>query len=522
MIKFTPMYWALFMVFCGFSSFCKAQNTLIFLPYDHFATVCQFKTVYNSPPTFDSPYCKQQALREINPQLKNIWIKIEFDLPNRGKELKALNGFYISGKAASAVYLNKHFLGLNGFPGVANSHTQVSDAPTLQEKAGKMDSVFFIPYHLLRPSKNELVIHLSGHHSLITLDNPMHIFALGQYGSPKRFIQHYSEFGLILIGAFLVGVLYFLALSLGNQAVGTYRIFAALCFLATLQLGAELSRKLIDYTYQWHDIRLIAITTLSFMFGILILVYSSNKLAGKHAVHWIYSGIIVTSITLIFAPGFDNKTTMGIFNPLLFSLLQLFYYWIKNKDPNILRWLVVQLFVAITIVIDVSSFHEIAHFAIIGILVCYLFIQQASEVKNKQLQLYKEQTKLAKLEYKLEQNIQGKTPSKLEISVAGKTDYLSTSSIAYCKAARDYVELHLIDKSEKLYSGSLKQLEETLPKTFLRVHRSYLVNLDEVVSLSSNQLQEENNNELTLSNHQKVPVSRRLLPAVKNTLKHSI
>nr|WP_196139578.1 LytTR family DNA-binding domain-containing protein [Aliikangiella sp. G2MR2-5] len=86
--------------------------------------------------------------------------------------------------------------------------------------------------------------------------------------------------------------------------------------------------------------------------------------------------------------------------------------------------------------------------------------------------------------------------------------------IFYCKASGDYVELYLKDKQMKLFSGSLKKLESELPSTFLRVHRSYLVNLDQVQSLIS----EAGGGNLIMSNDEQVPVSRRLMPSVRSAV----
>ncbi|EON78565.1 Two-component system response regulator [Lunatimonas lonarensis] len=53
---------------------------------------------------------------------------------------------------------------------------------------------------------------------------------------------------------------------------------------------------------------------------------------------------------------------------------------------------------------------------------------------------------------------------------------------------KDYVKVHLIDKPHPLLSlTSLKNLEEILPRDqFMRVHRSYIVSLDHIESVTKN------------------------------------
>lgn len=181
-----------------------------------------------------------------------------------------------------------------------------------------------------------------------------------------------------------------------------------------------------------------------------------------------------------FALCFDTKTTVGVFFPLMIGVIQLAIGWYKTKQRNYLVWLGVQLVIALSILISMTRFHEITYFIFIGLLLCYFFWQQASEHQQHLQTLQQEQQKIAKLEYILKQNSHAPAQQKIEVSIAGKLELIDVSDLAYCKASCDYVELHLIDETEKLYSGSLKQLGSLLPNDFLRVHRSYLVNLQQV------------------------------------------
>lgn len=63
--------------------------------------------------------------------------------------------------------------------------------------------------------------------------------------------------------------------------------------------------------------------------------------------------------------------------------------------------------------------------------------------------------------------------------------------IAYVEAYKDYVKVHLISKPNPLLSlTSLKSMEELLPSnSFMRVHRSYIISLDHIDSVSKNVIQ---------------------------------
>jgi len=60
--------------------------------------------------------------------------------------------------------------------------------------------------------------------------------------------------------------------------------------------------------------------------------------------------------------------------------------------------------------------------------------------------------------------------------------------IAYIEAYKDYVKVHLAGKLNPLLSlTSMKSMEEMLPSdNFMRIHRSYIINLDHIDSVSRN------------------------------------
>ncbi|WP_298549991.1 LytTR family DNA-binding domain-containing protein [uncultured Algibacter sp.] len=59
---------------------------------------------------------------------------------------------------------------------------------------------------------------------------------------------------------------------------------------------------------------------------------------------------------------------------------------------------------------------------------------------------------------------------------------LNTTDILYCKADDNYTEIYLNNSKKKVVSKTLKYFEEALVNSgFARVHKSYLVNVNEVV-----------------------------------------
>jgi two-component system, LytTR family, response regulator LytT len=63
--------------------------------------------------------------------------------------------------------------------------------------------------------------------------------------------------------------------------------------------------------------------------------------------------------------------------------------------------------------------------------------------------------------------------------------------ISFVEAYKDYVKVHLLSKPHPLLSlSSLKSMEELLPKNlFMRVHRSFIIGLNHIDSISKNIIQ---------------------------------
>src|SRR5439155_14776162 len=72
---------------------------------------------------------------------------------------------------------------------------------------------------------------------------------------------------------------------------------------------------------------------------------------------------------------------------------------------------------------------------------------------------------------------------KIPVVAAGRTELLDFDQVHYVRADGDYSRVHTYDRSY-LCTTSLRALEATLPgDRFLRIHRSYLVNLAKVAAV---------------------------------------
>ena len=92
---------------------------------------------------------------------------------------------------------------------------------------------------------------------------------------------------------------------------------------------------------------------------------------------------------------------------------------------------------------------------------------------------------------------------KITIPQQDGFEVLETSEIMYCKADDNYTEIYLKNNKKKLVSKTLKYIEENLAEAnFARVHKSYLINVNEVVKYVKGK-----GGSVVLSNGKKIMVS---------------
>jgi two-component system LytT family response regulator len=78
-----------------------------------------------------------------------------------------------------------------------------------------------------------------------------------------------------------------------------------------------------------------------------------------------------------------------------------------------------------------------------------------------------------------------KHPERLVIKSGGRVSFLKTAEIGWIESEGNYVRLH-VGKESHLLRDTLNQMEERMdPNQFIRIHRSTIVNLDQIKELQS-------------------------------------
>ncbi|MCT2406095.1 LytTR family transcriptional regulator DNA-binding domain-containing protein [Chryseobacterium antibioticum] len=74
----------------------------------------------------------------------------------------------------------------------------------------------------------------------------------------------------------------------------------------------------------------------------------------------------------------------------------------------------------------------------------------------------------------------------LAVKRSGQVRLISISEVIYIKGAGIYTELHLSNGQNELHDKSLEHLQQLLPDRFERIHKSYLVNFQQIEKIIIN------------------------------------
>lgn len=447
---------------------------------------------------------KYPHIHFVNPQKREIWLYAELTVPDELLQGDKPLGLFLYGKAATRIYLNDEFLGSNGQPG-PNKET---------ETPGQMYSVTYIPTKRITKGKNKLALHMSSHHGWWNLKTPIHAAVVETYADPTSLnLENYWP-TLLPLGILLLGAIYMGFLTISRRDHWSISLLPMMSLIAAIQLFAETYRAFSAYLYPVHDIRLAVILVCSTLFGIALFAHVIWTLGVNHKIRTFALSVMITLSGVIMLDGFDTKSTAGFLIPTLLGLA-LSVYKAANNQPHA-RPLAITLLVFLSaILLFPWQFLDVTFFYILAGLLIILFINEAQAALDEHKVRLLEQSRADKLQAILDQKQEHDKSGSIKVGSAGKIELVQLSDIVYCKGAGDYVELVLKGHRSILHSDRISELEKTLPSVFLKVHRSYIVNTSLILTLERKQ---SGVGELALKENHRVPVSRRIMPSVRNRL----
>ena len=80
----------------------------------------------------------------------------------------------------------------------------------------------------------------------------------------------------------------------------------------------------------------------------------------------------------------------------------------------------------------------------------------------------------------LQENLSTKRTRKVALATSESIKFVEESHIVYCNSDSNYTTFYLLNGEKLLVSKTLKKSEEMLSDDFLRVHNSFIINLNHV------------------------------------------
>lgn len=112
------------------------------------------------------------------------------------------------------------------------------------------------------------------------------------------------------------------------------------------------------------------------------------------------------------------------------------------------------------------------------------FKESADKVK-KQYDLIHGQSEASVVDDKDEMTI----TDSLFVKTEGKMVKINIAEISYIEGMSEYLKIHFAsDRRPVIVLFSMKRMEEKLPANFMRVHRSFIVNLDRIKEVNKNRI----------------------------------
>mgnify|MGYP001385470547 CR=1 FL=1 len=419
----------------------------------------------------------------IDPQGRALWLRSVVHRPTGD----APTALYVFAAASSEVWFNGHRLGANGRPG----GSKTTEAP------GRYEASFPIPERMWRSEDNVVVIHMSSFHGVVRLDSPVAGIMVAPYPWPSRTVQVAIAFiaaGALFAAAFGFGVIYSL------RRTGSSLALAVMAGVAGLQAVLESLRALVPYAYPVHGLRLVGIWILAAAFAILLVAYVVSRFWPKARRPLIVLAVAAVAATG-FTPGFDLKTALALMVGLALSAV-VAAVAVHRRMPGA-RLLLVYLvaFIAIGVIFP-SWLVDLSHFLFALGLVLPLLMAEVVRLGRDDQEREVALTRAAA------------RPNCLTVASSRGVERVPLSDIVAVVGADDYVELRLTNERRMLHAARLDRLEQDLPASFLRVHRSVIANLAHVRGFE----RDGGRGRLLMDEGAPLPISRNRLATVRDTL----
>jgi len=282
-----------------------------------------------------------------------------------------------------------------------------------------------------------------------------------------------------------------IGVSTGNRLYAGLGIFASFIIVSLL---TEVSRAVINYTYDYHAIR----GTFMWLSGLcsgLALNYVCYRVQQQKWVKWaLVSGFVLFAILGKFGLGGDQQIARNfiflVATPAAVYLFLLFRNEISFLSMLPVFWAACVLSFKLSFGIFLDAYIFVASLIFLSGAWFWVYVEKpAPPVKA--------------------------SPNQLMVKSSGKETPVAAVDVVYLKAEGNFTEIHTADGRTLLHQLPIGKLMDDPPDGHIRVHRSYAVNTAKIKSLRS---AAGSKYWLELEGAEDVPVSRFRVADIRNLL----
>jgi hypothetical protein len=392
-----------------------------------------------------------------------VWVRWNAEILDRHRNQPL--AVHTSGPFSAEFYFNGTHIGSKGEVGV--------DART--ERAGRIDAAISIPPALIRDDHNVLALRMSSHRAGYQPATIIHNLYIGPYvADARRSLRYYAPTVL------LAGVLIALggAIWLVGRRHNDYRALWLVASIGGLLVAtlAEVSRSLVNYPYDWHQPRQAVVLFGLTVFGVGLVRFVTLRwpiasglptwLGGIFRRHldWVWLGLasMLGLSGLLLEQGYDGRSITMSGTLILAAICWVGWHAIRS-DREALGFALALLVQPLYASFQPGDYLDRAIYALAVSLFGYALMRRRSLFLAPPPE----------------------TPALevLNVQASSETLFVPVNAIRFLKAAGNYTEVHKRDGTWVLDSRGLKLVLADLPDRFMRVHRSYAVNLEQARSV---------------------------------------
>jgi DNA-binding LytR/AlgR family response regulator len=401
--------------------------------------------------------------------------------------------------ASSEVSWNGVVIGRNGIPG--------PDAAS--ETPGRFVSTFVVPAALVRPGRNQLSVRMSAHHLWLPVRTPVHRIDVASYETPD--LPGLSDYlpALLSLGALAAALIYFGTAAWSDRRDRQPRLLAGIAGAAILQLGAEVIRVFVAYSYPWHLARVTAVALLAAVAAVLIAAYAARRFAPAWRKKAAAATALAALASLLLLPWYDLKA-LGAILAGAAALGLCAGAGLRARRPGAIAGLAAALAVVAIMAWQRTAFLDQAYYLLVAALLVALVAEQVASLRRARAERDSETRRAGALAERLAR-AEREGEAIVALKDGTRTRRVAESDIIFVRAADDYCEAVLADGRILLVTTTLARFLATLPDRFVRVHKSYAVNRPHVASIAP---RPGGGRLLAMSDGAVVPVGRAYAEAV--------